>query len=229
MIKKTILVVEDEKPLGKALKYALERENYGVVVAEDGLEGLAAFERERPDFLILDVMLPALNGFEVCARVRRESRVPILMLTARKDEVDRVLGLELGADDYVTKPFSLREVCARVRSILQRVEERPAPRTDCALRAGGIELDAERYSVRVRGRAVAFGAKEFALLKALLEAGGRALTRESLLETVWGHDRALGLETRTVDQHVKRLRRKLGPESGRIVTVKTIGYRIHAE
>ncbi|HAH06432.1 MAG TPA: DNA-binding response regulator [Elusimicrobia bacterium] len=223
---RTLLVVEDEKPLLKVLRYNLEKEGYRVVCAEDGEAGLAAFRREKPDLVLLDVMLPKLDGFEFCKAVRRDSRAPILMLTARKAEVDRVLGLELGADDYVTKPFSVRELLARVKAILRRTSE---GRSAAPVRAGGLEVDLERYEVRVRGKEAALSAKEFELLRCLLKADGRALTREQILEQVWGYDESMDIDTRTVDQHVARLRDKLGPEAERLVTVKNVGYRLKAD
>ncbi|OGR94053.1 MAG: DNA-binding response regulator [Elusimicrobia bacterium RBG_16_66_12] len=223
-----ILVVEDDKDIVKLLRYNLEKEGWRVVAAADGEAGLACLRRERPDLLILDVMIPKLDGFEVVKAVRRESRVPVLMLTARKEELDRVLGLELGADDYVTKPFSVREVLARVKALLRRSAPAAQSTPGGLLRAGGVELDPERYEVRVRGRAVELTTKEFDFLKVLLQAAGRALTREQLLEKVWGYDRSLDLDTRTVDQHVTRLRDKLGAEGSIVATVKNVGYRIKA-
>ena len=219
-----ILVVEDERPLVKIIKFNLEQDGHAVITAADGEAGLAAARAESPDLVILDVMLPKLDGHEVCRRLRKESRVPVLILTARKDELDRVLGLELGADDYVTKPFSVRELRARVKAILRRAGEPEA--AGRLLRAGDLELDAERYEVRVAGRALTLGAKEFDFLRCLLEAKGRVLTRDELLEKVWGYDRGLDLDTRTVDQHVKRLREKLGTEAERLLTVKNVGYRL---
>jgi len=223
-----ILVVEDDKDIVKLLRYNLEKEGWRVVVAVDGEAGLAALRKERPDLLILDVMIPKLDGFEVVKAVRHESRVPVLMLTARKEELDRVLGLELGADDYVTKPFSVRELMARVKALLRRAAAASQPLAGGVLRAGGVELDPERYEVRSRGRAVELTTKEFEFLKVLLQAAGRALTREQLLEKVWGYERGLDLDTRTVDQHVTRLRDKLGAEGAVVVTVKNVGYRIKA-
>lgn len=219
-----ILVVEDEKPLLKILRFNLEREGYAVHCAEDGEAGLSLFKRERPDLVILDVMLPRRDGFELCKSVRAAGRTPVLMLTARKDEVDRVLGLELGADDYVTKPFSVRELLARVKAILRRAGG--GSTASPALKAGSLEADFERFEVRVKGQPVSLSTKEFELLKCLFQAEGRALRREELLEQVWGHDRSLELETRTVDQHVTRLRGKLGSEADRLVTVKNVGYRL---
>ena len=222
-----ILLVEDDKDIVRLLKYNLEKEGYRVVAASDGEAGLAALRKERPDLLILDVMIPKLDGFELVKLVRRESRAPVLMLTARKAEMDRVLGLELGADDYVTKPFGVRELLARVKALLRRAG--PAEAAASVLRCGGLELDAERYEVRVRGKGVALTTKEFEFLKLLLQAGGRALSRDRILEKVWGYDRSMEIDTRTVDQHVARLREKLGAEAARVATVKNVGYRIKPE
>ena len=222
-----ILVVEDDKDIVRLLKYNLEKEGYRVVAAGDGEAGLAALRKERPELLILDVMVPKLDGFELLKLVRRESRAPVLMLTARKEEVDRVLGLELGADDYVVKPFGERELLARVKALLRRAG--PAEAAAAILRAGGIELDVERYEVRARGKDVSLTSKEFEFLKILLQAGGRVLTRDQILEKVWGYDRSMEIDTRTVDQHVARLREKLGSDAARVSTVKNVGYRIKIE
>jgi len=222
-----ILVVEDDKDIVRLLKYNLEKEGYRVVTASDGETGLASARKERPELLILDVMIPKLDGFELLKMLRRETRAPVLMLTARKEEVDRVLGLELGADDYVTKPFGVRELLARVKALLRRAG--PAEAAASLLRAGGIEMDVERYEVRVRGKDVQLTSKEFEFLKVLLQAGGRALSRDQILEKVWGYDRSMEIDTRTVDQHVARLREKLGAESARVATVKNVGYRIKPE
>ncbi len=224
MPKEKILIVEDEKDLVKILKYNLEKEGYRVVVSTDGEAGLAAFRKEKPGLVILDVMLPKLDGFDFCKIVRQESKVPILMLTAKTEEVDRILGLELGADDYVTKPYSVREVLARVKAILRRVSDSEGEKS--FVRAGELEVDLERYVVKVKGEQVQLSSKEFEFLKCLLGAKGRVLTRDQLLERVWGYDDGMQIDTRTVDQHIARLREKLGIESPRIVTVKNVGYRI---
>jgi len=223
-----ILVVEDDRNLVKLLKYNLEKDGYRVVAAADGEAGLAALRKERPDLVLLDAMMPKLDGFEFLKIVRRETRVPVLMLTARKDEMDRVLGLELGADDYVTKPFGVRELAARVKALLRRAGPVAESAPGGLLRAGAITLDSERYEVSVRGKTVVLTTKEFEFLKLLLSAGGRALTRDQLLEKVWGYDRSIEIDTRTIDQHVARLREKLGPEGAVIATVKNVGYRIKA-
>ena len=227
MAQEKILVVEDDKDIVRLLKYNLEKEGYRVIAAADGEAGLGAVRKDRPDLLILDVMVPKLDGFELLKIARRETRAPVLMLTARKEEVDRVLGLELGADDYVTKPFGVRELLARVKALLRRAA--PAEAAASLLRAGGIEMDVERYEVRVRGKDVQLTSKEFEFLKILLQSGGRALSRDQILEKVWGYDRSMEIDTRTVDQHVARLRDKLGPEAARVATVKNVGYRIKPE
>jgi DNA-binding response OmpR family regulator len=224
MAKEKILIVEDEKDLVKILKYNLEKDGYRAVVATDGEAGLALFRKEKPDLVLLDIMLPKLDGFEFCKIVRQESKVPILMLTAKTEEVDRVLGLELGADDYVTKPYSVREVMARIKAILRRVSSSEDEKT--FVRAGELEVDLERYLVKVKGGSVSLSSKEFEFLKCLIAAKGKVLSRDQLLERVWGYDSALEIDTRTVDQHIARLREKLGAESRRIVTVKNVGYRI---
>jgi DNA-binding response OmpR family regulator len=224
MSKEKILIVEDEKDLVKILKYNLEKEGYRPFIAYDGEAGLALFRKEKPDLVLLDLMLPKMDGFEFCKVVRQESQAPILMLTAKTEEVDRVLGLELGADDYVTKPYSVREVLARVKAILRRAGG--AEEEKKFTRAGDLEVDLERYVVKVKGQVVTLSSKEFEFLKCLLSAKGKVLTRDQLLERVWGYDSAMEIDTRTVDQHIARLREKLGTESKRVVTVKNVGYRL---
>ena len=223
-----VLVVDDEESLLDAVRYALSREGFDVITARDGGEALRRWEAERPDLLVLDLMLPGLGGIDVCRRIRATSQVPILMLTARDGEVDRVVGLEMGADDYVTKPFSLRELAARVRALLRRAgAAEPTPRGPVrAYEAAGIRLDAERHEVRVRGELVNLPLKEFELLEVLLENRGRVLTRQTLIDRVWGFD-YVG-DTKTLDVHVKRLRSRLEEdrhEPKLIVTVRGVGYR----
>jgi DNA-binding response OmpR family regulator len=176
--------------------------------------------------VILDLMLPKLDGLEVCRRIRRQSDVPILMLTARDSELDRVVGLEIGADDYVAKPFSPKELVARVRAVLRRSRPDHATRV---VSVGPVALDPARHAVTLHGRAVELTPKEFVLLQALLEAAGRVLSREYLLNHVWGYARADEIESRTVDVHIRRLRAKLGDAGSRIATVKSVGYRFEAE
>lgn len=225
MIKK-ILVVEDEKAIVKLLKYNLEKENFVLSIASDGEEGLSVFKKMKPDLVILDLMLPKMNGIEVCKQIRRESQTPIIMLTAKKEETDRVLGLELGADDYITKPFSIRELVARIKSLSRRMDPKSAP---SAVQVGKLSVDLEKYEVHLAGKSVELSSKEFAFLKILIEAKGKVLTRDQLLEQVWGYEKGLDIDTRTVDQHVARLRAKLGSESGRLATVKNIGYKFKAD
>ncbi|MBI4377092.1 MAG: response regulator transcription factor [Elusimicrobia bacterium] len=217
-----ILLIEDERSLAKVLRYNLEKEGYKVSVAGDGELGLSSFERDKPDLVILDLMLPKINGFELCRRFHDSGPTPILLLTARKAEADRVKGLELGADDYVTKPFSPRELLARIKAILRRAS---APASESRLSGGEVRLDLERYEASASGKPVSLTSREFELLKLLLEAKGRALTRQEILEKVWGYGQEMRVETSTVDQHVRRLRLKLGAEASRIVTVKNVGYR----
>lgn len=220
-----ILIVEDEKGLAKVLKYNLEKEGYAALACHDGESGLALFRREKPDLVILDVMLPKLDGFGFCKTVRQDSAVPILMLTAKKEEVDRVLGLELGADDYVTKPFSVREVMARVKAILRRTADKSSA-AGGMVKAGELEIDLDKYETRVKGRQVALSFKEFEFLKCLAQSQGKVMTRDSLLEKVWGYDRSMEIDTRTIDQHIARLRDKLGAAASRVITVKNVGYRL---
>jgi two-component system, OmpR family, response regulator RegX3 len=220
-----VLVVDDEESLLEAVRYALSREGFDVSVARDGGEAVRRFEADRPDLLVLDLMLPVVNGLDVCRRVRSTSQVPILMLTARDQEVDRVVGLEVGADDYVTKPFSLRELVARVRALLRRAGVADAGESS-VLEAAGIRLDPERYEVMVRGQLVSLPLKEFELLEALLEHRGRVLTRQTLIDRVWGFD-YVG-DTKTLDVHVKRLRSRVEEDRHNpklIVTVRGVGYR----
>jgi two-component system response regulator RegX3 len=220
-----ILVVDDEESLLETVRYALSRESFEVVVARDGAEAIRQFEAERPDLLVLDLMLPVLGGIDVCRRIRATSRVPILMLTARDGEVDRVVGLEMGADDYVTKPFSLRELVARVRALLRRADVAESEGSG-VLEASGVRLDPERHEVRIRGELENLPLKEFELLEVLLENRGRVLTRQTLIDRVWGFD-YVG-DTKTLDVHVKRLRARVEEDRHNprlIVTVRGVGYR----
>ena len=224
MPKAKILVVEDEKNIAEALKYNLAREGFSVSVAPDGRVALERVPKENPDLVLLDWMRPELDGLEVCRRLKQDDKtrgIPISLLTVRSDETDKVLGLEMGADDYVTKPFSQRELNARIKAILRRFE----PPHDDVFRRGNLEVDWGRHLVTVDGRSVELTFKEFSLLKVLVEAKGRVLDREVLLDRVWGYEAALKIETRTVDLHVSQLRRKLGSASRRIRTLKSAGYR----
>jgi DNA-binding response OmpR family regulator len=222
----TILLVEDETILAETLRYNLEREGYQVLTASDGVQGLDLVRSAQPDLLILDVMLPRLDGFSVCRMLRRESSIPILMLTARNDEVDRIAGLELGADDYVVKPFSLGELLARVRAILRRGKHDADTPERVVLQGGEIRLDTgSRRAWRSKDE-LALAAKEFDLLDCLMRNQGLALSRDLLLDRVWGYD--FGGDTRTVDVHIRWLRAKVEEDPSHpvyIQTVRGIGYR----
>jgi two-component system alkaline phosphatase synthesis response regulator PhoP len=222
-----VLVVEDEKDIVRLLKYNLEKEGYVALSAADGEAGLDLAKKEKPDLIILDLMLPKLGGMDICRQIRKESSVPIIMLTAKKEELDRIIGLELGADDYVTKPFSVRELMARVKTVLRRTK--PAAYDNQLFKAGPLEVDFSRYTVEIKGKPVALSSKEFEFLKILIQANGKALSRDHLLESVWGHDPSFEIDTRTIDQHIARLRDKLGPEARRVITVKNVGYRFDTE
>ena len=220
-----ILIADDQPNLVATLQFNLEKEGYSVLTAADGEQALAAVRQYHPDLLLLDLMLPRLNGMEVCRIVRRESSLPIIMLTAKTDEVDRVLGLEVGADDYVTKPFSVKELIARVRAQLRRASESPIQISE-VLTAGDITLDAGKREVTRAGVPVELRPKEFDLLQVLMRNRGRVLSRNQLLEAVWGYA-AYG-QTRTVDVHVGRVREHIEPDPARpsyIVTIRGVGYR----
>ncbi|HLH74214.1 MAG TPA: response regulator transcription factor [Chloroflexota bacterium] len=223
----TILIAEDERDLNNLVRRHLEEEGHQVLQAFDGLSAAHVALRERPDLVILDWMLPRLDGLEVCRRIRRESIVPILMLTARSEEIDRVLGLEVGADDYLTKPFSIRELLARVRALLRRIElDRDGQATEAAppvLTLDALRVDLSQHVASVEGTLVDLTPKEFDLLALLVRNPGRAFSRDYLIEKVWGYD--AGGSDRTVDTHVLRLRKKLGSVGDRIETVWGIGYR----
>ena len=220
---KTVLVVDDEPTLVATLKYNLEREGYRVLTASDGEKAINLARAERPDLMVLDLMLPAVDGLEVCRILRREMSVPILMLTARADEVDKVVGLEIGADDYVTKPFSTRELMARIRALLRRTVTAP---DEEVLTSGDLRIDMKRREVTRGGGAVELKPKEMELLIYFMRNKGRAFTREQLLREVWGYD--FYGDSRTVDVHVSWLRQKIEDQSGkpvRILTVRGVGYR----
>jgi phosphate regulon transcriptional regulator PhoB len=223
----TVLVVDDERDIVELVRYHLEKEGFRCLAAADGPSALRLCREAGPDVVVLDRMLPGLDGLEVTRQLRRDAataRLPVIMLTARADEVDRVVGLEVGADDYVVKPFSPRELVARVRALLRRSSGEPAGRP--VTRLGVVSIDEGRHQVAVAGRPVELTAKEFGLLVALLRAGGRVLSREQLLDAVWGYANAAEIESRTVDVHIRRLREKLGAAARHIVTVKGAGYRV---
>ena len=223
-----VLVVEDEESFSDALSYMLRREGYEVEVATTGPEALIAFDRSGADLVLLDLMLPGLSGTEVCRTLRAKSTVPIIMVTARDTEVDKVVGLELGADDYVTKPFSSRELVARIRAVLRRGGEAEELLT-ATVEAGPVRMDVERHVVSVDGEPIAMPLKEFDLLELLLRNAGRVLTRGQLIDRVWGAD-YVG-DTKTLDVHVKRLRSKIEPDPANpkyLVTVRGLGYKFEA-
>jgi two-component system, OmpR family, response regulator RegX3 len=224
-----VLVVEDEESFSDALSYMLRREGFEAVVAGTGPDALAEFDRGGADIVLLDLMLPGLSGTEVCRALRSRSAVPIIMLTAKDAEVDKVVGLELGADDYVTKPYSARELVARIRAVLRRRGEAAEPPADGVLEAGPVRMDVERHIVQVDGEVVPLPLKEFDLLEFLLRNAGRVLTRGQLIDRVWGSD-YVG-DTKTLDVHVKRLRAKLEPDPANpkyLLTVRGLGYKLEA-
>ncbi|MEX0953197.1 MAG: response regulator transcription factor [Nitriliruptoraceae bacterium] len=221
-----ILVVEDEPSLVEALEFALTSEGFEVVVATDGSAALSTFERERPDLVLLDLMLPGTPGTEVCRQIRATSVTPVIMLTARDAEIDKVVGLELGADDYVTKPFSTRELIARIRAVLRRGGDWDTVDVDAPLESAGVRVDQERHEVTVRGTQVEMPPKEFALLELLVRNAGRVLTRDVLIDRIWGSD-YFG-DTKTLDVHVKRLRGRIeaDPHDPQLIlTVRGVGYK----
>ena len=220
-----VLVVEDEDSFSDPLSYMLRNEGFEVAVAPTGPEALEEFDRHGADLVLLDLMLPGLPGTEVCRQLRTRSAVPVIMLTAKDSEIDKVVGLELGADDYVTKPFSSRELVARIRAVLRRHGQAEEP-DDAALEAGPVRMDVERHTVSVGGRGVQLPLKEFELLEMLLRNAGRVLTRMQLIDRVWGAD-YVG-DTKTLDVHVKRLRAKIEPDPAvprYLVTVRGLGYK----
>jgi two-component system response regulator RegX3 len=221
-----VLVVEDEESFSDALSYMLRKEGFEVSVAATGTSALTEFDRTGADIVLLDLMLPEMSGTEVCRQLRSRSHVPIIMVTARDSEIDKVVGLEIGADDYVTKPYSPRELVARIRAVLRRNAGEVAELTPPTLSAGPVRMDVERHVVTVSGAAVPLPLKEFELLEMLLRNAGRVLTRGQLIDRVWGAD-YVG-DTKTLDVHVKRLRSKIEPEPSTpryIVTVRGLGYK----
>ena len=224
-----ILLVEDEAALSEPLAFLLKREGYDVTVAEDGPTALAEFDRVGADLMLLDLMLPGIPGTEVCREIRVRSSVPIIMLTAKDSEVDIVVGLELGADDYVTKPYSTRELLARIRAVLRRRVESDELEEAGILEAGSVRMDVDRHTVAVRGSEIPMPLKEFELLELLLRNSGRVLTRGQLIDRVWGSD-YFG-DTKTLDVHIKRIRSRIEDnpsDPSMLVTVRGLGYRFNA-
>ena len=228
---KKILIIEDEESIRMALEDDFSLESYDVELASDGIEGLTKAVNPDIDLIILDIMLPGMNGFEICKKLRtQEIRTPIIMLTAKGEEIDRVLGLEIGADDYVTKPFSPRELQARVKAVLRRMEKEPDDAGEYLFRFGELEVDFRQYRCRISGREVGLTTHEFGLLKYLIQNRGRVVNRDELLDEVWGKDVVVSI--RTVDTHVANLRKKLedDPKLSRlIISIRGVGYKFFSE
>ena len=229
MLSRRVLIIEDDADAAGVLEAYLRRENYDVVITGDGLSGLDMAHRWKPDLILLDVMLPGMSGMEVCRKLREVSSVPIIMLTAKDSELDKVLGLELGADDYVTKPYSARELIARIRAVLRRRSAETDSATESVLQGGPVRMDIDRHVVTVNGEEISMPLKEFELLEILLRNVGRVMTRGQLIERVWG---AVYVgDTKTLDVHIKRLRSKIEPDSSApqyVVTVRGLGYKFEA-
>ena len=227
----TILVVEDEEAFVDALAVGLKREGFVVKVARDGAEALDVFDAVRPDLVLLDVMLPKVSGVDVCREIRQRSRTPVIMVTAKSSEIDTVVGLEVGADDYVTKPFRLRELVARIRAVLRRAPRgQHAPPDGSVLEVGDVRLDPSRHEVTVRDEPVSLPLKEFELLELLMDNAGHVLQRETIIDRIWGAH--YGGDTKTLDVHIKRLRSKVEVDPARperIVTIRGLGYRFEAD
>lgn len=223
------LIVDDEQAIVDLVRYHVEKEGLQCIEAKDGETALRIAREQKPTLLILDLMLPGVDGLEICRMLRRDpstSQIAIIMLTAKAEEVDRIVGLEMGADDYIVKPFSPRELVARVKAVLRRGREQ----TEVSLTTvGALEVDESKHLIRVNGKVVELTVKEFDLLCALMRARGRVLNRDQILEMVWGYSNAVEIESRTVDVHIRRLREKIGSEAKRIVTIKGVGYRFDPE
>jgi two-component system alkaline phosphatase synthesis response regulator PhoP len=229
-MKETILIVEDEKDIVKMLDYNLKKEGYKTLIANDGEDALDAANTKHPDLVLLDLMLPGLDGLEVCKELKLERKtasIPVIMLTAKGQESDKVVGLELGADDYVTKPFSPRELMARIKAVLRRGKEND--KLPEILKIGDLIMDFSKIALMVKDKPVELTSKEFELLKTLIKAKGRVLSRDFLLDNIWGFDHAMEIQTRTVDVHIRTLRKKLKTAAKYIVTVKNYGYRFEDE
>jgi two-component system alkaline phosphatase synthesis response regulator PhoP len=212
------------------LEYNLAKEGYKTSSAKNGEDGLELANSQQPDLILLDLMLPKMDGLEVCKTLKKETKtahIPIIMLTAKSQESDKIVGLELGADDYITKPFSPKEVIARIKAVLRRIKEKDG--LPEALKIGDLSIDFSKISVSVKNKPVELTSKEFELLKTLIKAKGRVLSRDYLLDTIWGFDHSMEIQTRTVDVHIRTLRKKLKTEAKRIVTVKNYGYRFEPE
>ena len=229
-MREKILIVEDEPDIIKMLEYNLKKEGFRITSVSDGREALRQAEREHPDIIILDLMLPEIDGLEVCKTLKQSSDtadIPVIMLTAKAQETDKIVGLELGADDYITKPFSIRELTARVKAVLRRTGEKN--KLPEIFEIGNLTIDFSKIKVTVGSKPVELTAKEFELLSALIKAKGRVLSRDYLLDNIWGFDQAVEIQSRTVDVHIQTLRKKLKQAAKRVVTVKNYGYRFEQE
>lgn len=224
-----VLIIEDEKNILELFRFNLDREGYKPFTAIDGEDGLNRAKRDNPDLIILDLMLPGVDGVEICKILKddyKTSRIPIIMVTAKSQETDVVLGLELGADDYVAKPFSPKQLMARIKAVLRRYK--PGPQEQ-VYRTGELELDTAKHSVSLSGKNIELTFKEYSILKLFFESNGRVLSRESILDQVWGHDESLNVDFRAVDKHIAELRKKIHREAHRILTIKNFGYRFNLE
>lgn len=227
LTKEKILIVEDEKDLVKLIRYNLEKEKFRVTSARDAETGLKMARKTKPDLILLDIMLPKMDGLEFLRTIRPEVDVPIILLSAKRSEMDRILGLKLGADDYMVKPFSIGELQARISGHLRRhAGTATNGEAKKKVSVGTIDIDFERHEILVAGKPATLAPKEFAILKLLIEANGKVLSRDQLLQMIWGHEKDMEIDTRTVDQHIARLRRKLRTERDRITTVPNFGYQI---
>jgi two-component system alkaline phosphatase synthesis response regulator PhoP len=229
-MKEKILIVDDEKDIVKMLDYNLKKEGYRTISCYNAEDALDLTDREHPDLIILDLMLPGMDGLEVCKTLKKENRtarIPIIMLTAKTQEADKIVGLELGADDYITKPFSPRELVARIKAVLRRTQEKEELAE--VVKIGDLKIDFSKILVYLKNKPIELTAKEFELLKTLIKVKGRVLSRDYLLDTIWGFDHAIEIQTRTVDVHIRTLRKKLKSEAGHIITVKNYGYRFDIE
>jgi len=225
-IKEKILIIKDEKDIVKMLDYNLKKEGFRVVSSNNGEDGLRLASGERPDLILLDLMLPGIGGLEVCKAIKKDdkiSSIPIIMLTAKTQETDKVVGLELGADDYITKPFSIKELIARIKAVIRR--SKTVDKSPEIFVIDKLAIDFSKIAVFINDKPVELTSKEFELLKILIKSKGRVLSRDYLLDTIWGFDNAMEIQTRTVDVHIRTLRKKLKSESKHIITVKNYGYR----
>jgi len=225
-MKEKILIVDDEKDIVKLLEYNLKKEGFRTISGHDGEDALDLAAREHPDLIVLDLMLPGIDGLEVCKALKKETKtaaIPVIMLTAKAQESDKIVGLELGADDYMTKPFSPKELIARIKAVLRRMKEKD--KLPEVLKIGDLTIDFSKISVAVKEKPIELTAKEFELLRALIKVKGRVLSRDFLLDNIWGFDHAMEIQTRTVDVHIRSLRKKLKSAAAYILTVKNYGYR----